>query len=195
MLLGIDMSLYSKFVNLFGHPRLMRGHHDKFEQNICLLELCAWFGGEAHTDFPACIPTDLAIIGRRVNDMISDDIRRTRLLAPLIPRLMGASSSAEAIRERAFIATDHSTRIILPVTIKSLLPAEVETLRLLDPIVDAETAQKAEKVLYQVGIAATAIHNSPTNNKSAHNKLITLNIIHIISNIARGAARAAFVAR
>jgi hypothetical protein len=112
--------------------------------NACLLEAAAYLAGEPWTDHPACVCPVLAAFGRRLNDAIPDDATRTRLLAPLVPLLVGTRSTIQTERARAYVAADFACREVAPLAFEARGRNDLAAqLRALPPIADKKSADAA----------------------------------------------------
>lgn len=68
--------------------RLQLGHGAHPSQEaMCVMEAVAYVAGEPWSDEPECASPTIATFLRTWNDSLPSDEERTRLLAPLIPRL------------------------------------------------------------------------------------------------------------
>jgi hypothetical protein len=109
------------------------------------MEAVAWVAGEQHSDTPTCTNPVVANFARTLNDRISDDALRTRLLTPLIPDLLGhPASNPEIDRILAFKSADYAVRQVAPRALESAkLPDEAAKLRALAPVTDQAAADAA----------------------------------------------------
>jgi len=135
---------------------LKYGGHASREEGVCAMEAVAWLAGEPHSDRPACT---CSVIGRlvvRLNDRIGRgeqaDALRTRILRPLLPKLVGTAATREVRAKRAYLATDAAVRIFAARALDEVgmalkrpeLEAEAQKLRALPPVVDGASAKEAE---------------------------------------------------
>jgi hypothetical protein len=68
-----------------GLPNLSRGKHRAPTQGACLMEYVSVLAGLPFSDHPRCTHADLAILARRINDLMSDRARPELVLrAPLL---------------------------------------------------------------------------------------------------------------
>lgn len=93
---------------------LKKGSHASFEYGVCAMELASWLAGEPWSYKPECVcpVIDSFMVGW--NDRIRDDERRTRLLLPLIPKVIGTRAGAEIECARAMLCADWLVREALP---------------------------------------------------------------------------------
>ena len=114
--------------------------------DACLMEAVAWAVGEPWSDMPACASPVIARFGRRVNDGLPDDETRTRLLLPLVPRIVGTAGNPKADRARAWMLADWAIRYFCPLAFDEAakrhpsLAGWPAKLRALDPVIDVATA-------------------------------------------------------
>jgi hypothetical protein len=121
---------------------LKYGSHRSVEAGLCAMEAVAWLAGEKHSDSPRCACPVVANMVRRLNDRLPNDETRTRLLKPLLVKLIGSRSTPEVERKRAYLAADWAVREGTPLALESAkLPDEAAKLRALPPIVDVESAR------------------------------------------------------
>jgi hypothetical protein len=122
---------------------LLGGAHPD-DDGKCAMEAVAWLANEPHSDAPSCTCRVIASFVRRLNDRISDDETRTRLLRPLIRTLIGTVGDRRVMIKRGYIAADFAVRVAAPIALESRgRTVDADTLRALDPIIDRETALKA----------------------------------------------------
>ena len=99
--------------------RLKSGAHRRREDGVCLLEAAAWIAGEPHSDKPGCVCPILAAFGRRLNDVVPDDLRQE--LVPLLPKMIGTAGDGNA-QARGLMAADWLVRVYTPAFLR-LVPA------------------------------------------------------------------------
>lgn len=137
---------------------LRRGAHPTRDAGMCAMEAVAYIAGEPHSDHPMCACPVIAAFIRRMNDNLPDDDTRTRLLGPLVPRIVGTRSTPEVERRRSLMALDWLIREYTPAWL-DLTPALADhaaALRALPEIVDTDTAQHARPVVAAARDAAEA---------------------------------------
>lgn len=94
---------------------LAGGHHKDTQDAMCLLEAAAYVRGEPWSDHPACVCPVLGAFGRAWNDGLRSDEKRTGLLLPLLPKLIGTGGSTPAVQKRrAYMAFDWLVRVCAP---------------------------------------------------------------------------------
>jgi len=99
--------------------RLRKGSHvmpigKADDPMACVIEAVAYVAGEPWSDEPKCVCPVIASMLRRWNDDMRSDDERTRLLAPLIPRLVGSRSTPGVQMRRSFMALDWMVRVMTP---------------------------------------------------------------------------------
>lgn len=70
-------------------PILSQGAHSDPSKGACVMEMASYLAGEEWSDSPVCTHPVLAVMARRVNDLMSDEDRGA--LLDLLPRLMGTT--------------------------------------------------------------------------------------------------------
>jgi hypothetical protein len=138
---------------------LKKSAHTTREEGVCVMEAVAWLAGEEHSDHPACTCPVIAAVAIGWNDAISDDETRTRLLLPILPRLIGTRSTSDMVMlRRMWLAMDWQIRTYAPAFLKAGgFAAEAEALASLPEIVDQATlyaALPAAKAAYSAAQAA-----------------------------------------
>jgi len=145
---------------------LRAGGHKSIDDGACAMELASYLAGEEWFDHPKCVCPVISTFMRSWNDEISDCEERTKLLGPLVPKLIGTRGDATAELARAMLCVDWLIREWLPAWML-LTPALAEhagKLRSLSPIQSWEDFDRA---------------------------LPLVNVAHDLSAAARAAARAA----
>lgn len=85
---------------------LKHGAHKENSDEMCAMEAVAYVAGEPWSDHPQCACPVIGAFMRAWNDAISEDADRTRLLGPLIPRLVGTRGSTALEVRRSTMAAD-----------------------------------------------------------------------------------------
>jgi hypothetical protein len=133
----------------FRNLRLKRGGHKTSVEGLCLMEAVAFFAGEPDSEYPQCTSPVLAEIGRRLNDLLSDEERQ--LLIPLIPRLLDTRSTTEHDSGRACLMIDLTIREIVPMGLHAVGWTDLaDQLRSIGPIIDPASAAAASEVVQAV---------------------------------------------
>jgi hypothetical protein len=117
------------------------GAHTTREEGMCAMEAVAWLAGEKHSAAPACACRIITRFVQQLDNGISNDETRTRLLKPLLPKLIGTRANSAVEKQRAFIAADFAVREAAPLALEALgLRHKAASLSSLLPIVDERTA-------------------------------------------------------
>jgi hypothetical protein len=136
---------------------LHRGGHDSWSEGHCAMEAVAWLAGEPHTDGPSCACPMVRRVVIALNDRATDDDMRTRLLRPLLPRIVGSRGSVALMLRRGLVAADWAVRVFSPIALEAAgLPVEAARLRALPEIRDRETAEQAKSAAYRAAARADA---------------------------------------
>ena len=85
---------------------LNHGAHRSISDGMCAMEAAAYVAGEPWSDHPECVCPVLASFMRTWNDGLPSDADRTRLLLPLVPKLIGTRSTKAVEQRRATMAAD-----------------------------------------------------------------------------------------
>ena len=117
---------------------LDKGDHDaKTPGEWCVMEAAAYVAGEPWSDHPQCACPVITAFMISWNDSLPDE-DRTRLLAPLIPAIVGTRSTPAVESRRSFMALDWLIRVHTPkwLALNPKLQDHAEALRGLDEIAD-----------------------------------------------------------
>src|SRR5262245_48864518 len=93
---------------------LKKGSHQSFVDGMCAMELASWLANEPWSYRPKCVCPVIDALMVAWNDRIPDDETRTRLLLPLIPKVIGTRSTAKVELARAILCADWAIREALP---------------------------------------------------------------------------------
>lgn len=78
-----------------GMPRVMAGaHRGGPKMGACIMEYASYIAGEEWDDHPQCVNEELASFARSVNDRMTCDDSRARLVE-LLPRLMATGDRSD----------------------------------------------------------------------------------------------------
>ena len=148
----LDRSLPAKLLKSI---KLQSGSHSTREEGLCAMEAVAWLAGKKHSDSPSCACPVIAAFLRSWNDALPAE-ERTKLLRPLLPKIVGTKSTAAIEEQRSFLALDWLIRAHTPewLDLRAELKAHAASLRGLSPIVDMRTAQAARKTVDAARVAA-----------------------------------------
>ncbi len=120
---------------------LKGGHDDKTPGEWCFMEAVAYIAGEKWSANPKCACPVITSFMIGWNDRIGDDETRTRLLAPLLLKVLGTRSTVFVEMERRWMLADWVVRVVSPIWLRAAgLDADAAMLEALDPIVDRATA-------------------------------------------------------
>jgi len=137
------------------------GGHGESEQQFCVMEAVAYIAGEPWSDRPQCACPVIAAFLRNWNDRIRDDEERTRLLKPLIVKLVGTKATKDVERRRVVMLVDWSIRESLPAWL-DLTPAlkpHADTLRALKPFESLDDVKAARPLVVAARDAAWAVRS------------------------------------
>lgn len=83
-------------------PTLSRGSHNPGDGKACVMEYVSLISGDRWTDKPTCTHPAIRDVAIYVNDTIKDDDERSRLLVPLIGRLIDCSVRTEEVMDALY---------------------------------------------------------------------------------------------
>lgn len=145
--------IHERLEEVKSKPIKYGGHRD-INEGCCVMEAASYIAGEPWSDAPQCVCPVIATFMRRWNDGLPSDEDRTRLLRPLLTRVIGTRSTPEVELARTMQVIDWLCRECLP-EILCLAPSLVDCankLRAAKPIrcwddldVLADTIQQAKK--------------------------------------------------
>jgi hypothetical protein len=92
--------------------RLYSGAHSP-DSKMCVMEAVAFVAGESWSDHPECACPVISTFLRSWNDVLSDE-DRTRLLRPLVPKLVGTKRDAAIEEQRSLMCADWLVRVNTP---------------------------------------------------------------------------------
>ena len=109
---------------------LRQGNHSAPERKTeeaeaCAMEWVSVLAGERWSDHPQCTDLYIASFVRNWNDAIQDDARRTELLRPMLPLLVGTRGSDALMLRRVWMGIDWDIRV-RAVAFLRLVPALAE---------------------------------------------------------------------
>jgi hypothetical protein len=93
--------------------------------NACVMEAVSYVAGEEWSDTPACVCPVIGVFLRSWNDSLQNDEDRTRLLRPLIAKVVGTKATPEVELARVMLCVDWSCREWLPAWL-DLVPSLVK---------------------------------------------------------------------
>ena len=122
---------------------LYSGAHNS-DGKHCVMEAVSFVAGEKWTDKPECACPVLAAFARVMNDSITNDALRTRLLLPLVSVLVGSKSTPAVEQQRAALLARWAVRVIAPIALRAVkLDTEADKLAALPEDVDLAAARAA----------------------------------------------------
>lgn len=116
---------------------LLSGSHSP-NSKMCIMEAAAYVADAPWSDSPECVSPVIGGFLRNWNDSLRDNESRTRLLAPLIPEILGTAGTEASETKRSWMAFDWLVREWVPAFMdltESLRP-HAKALRDLEPIYD-----------------------------------------------------------
>ncbi|HEY1956021.1 MAG TPA: hypothetical protein VGH28_10415 [Polyangiaceae bacterium] len=121
---------------------------------MCVMEAIAVLANEAWNDHPKCVCESFGFL-RRVNDRVSDDALRTRMLKPIMLTIIGTKSTKAVERVRRFMLLDWAIREDVPRIARAAgLNEEASRLEALGVIRDDASLQAATKELASMRASA-----------------------------------------
>jgi hypothetical protein len=141
---------------------LLSGAHPSAEAGMCVMEAVAYVAGERHSDHPTCACPVVSDFLRAWNDALPDDDTRTRLLTPLIPKLIDSKSTRAVERKRSWLAFDWLIREQAPAwlaLVESLREHEA-ALRGLLPVISSSRVQVSSAAIFAARDASAAARDA-----------------------------------
>jgi hypothetical protein len=140
---------FEEKLNILNDITIKHGSHAAMDNMMCAMEAVAWLADERWSDKPECACPIISAFVRRWNDGICNDETRTRLLRPLIPRLLNTRSTKAIERRRMWMAVDWSIRASTPAFLRLVpsLELHADMLASLPEIVSAETLRDARTLV------------------------------------------------
>jgi hypothetical protein len=140
---------------------LKSGAHDEPESETdlaaCVMEAVAFVAGEPWSDHPRCACPVIGDFLRSWNDSIPDEDNRTRLLGPLIPRLVGSKSTPVIELRRSYLALDWLVRVQTPAWLELAgLKDHADLCRRLGELRDEASCELATETVRGAACAANA---------------------------------------
>src|SRR6185312_16006004 len=115
---------------------LASGGHTGIDDGMCVMEAVAYVAGEPWSDAPSCACPVIGAFMRSWNDSLPND-KRTELLRPMIPSLVGSKSTPAVENRRAIMACDWLVRMYAPAWLRLAgLTAQADALANLPEITD-----------------------------------------------------------
>jgi hypothetical protein len=134
---GVDQTRLALIESLGG------GSHASAADGMCMMEAVAYIAGEQWSDEPACACPVISAFLRSWNDDLAEG-RRTALLLPLAPRVVG-TRRPDREAARSFMAADWMIRVWAPALISSAggvgIAADLEKLPVIRETADLVATQ------------------------------------------------------
>jgi len=145
---------------------LKRGAHANLEEGACAMELASYLAGQSFSDHPPCVSPVLGVFMRSWNDSLPTDSDRTRLLLPIVPRVLGTTARNTIEQRRGFMAADWLIRTWTPKWLELVpsLQPDADNLRALPEIADIAHLVAATT---QLRVAATDANTAQTATQTA----------------------------
>ena len=91
---------------------LLSGAHDPNDGlKMCAMEAAAYIADEPWSDHPECVCPVIGAFMRAWNDGLPNDAERSRLLLPVIPKIINTRSTQQTEQRRATMAADWFIRV------------------------------------------------------------------------------------
>ena len=137
---------------------LRAGAHESRDEGMCVMEAVAFVAGARHSDHPPCASVAIGNFLRTWNDHIGDDETRTRLLRPLVPRIVKTKAPAAIEEQRRWLAFDWLLRVYVPAWLDLVpsLASHAVALRGLSPVRSLTAARAASPICQAARSAAAA---------------------------------------
>ena len=140
---------------------LKRGNHSGISQGACVMEVASYVAGEPWSDHPACACPVITAFMIAWNDALPSDAERTRLLLPLIPKIVGTRGSKALEARRATMAADWYVRVQTPAWLRLAgLTAEADALASFPEITSFEKTPSIMAPLNAAQAAASAARSA-----------------------------------
>ncbi len=125
---------------------LTRGYHRTREDGMDVMEAAAYLAGLEHTRSPYGVCGLIRFALCMWNDHLPSDRIRTRLLVPLLPKILNTCGSEEVGKRRAWMTVDWLVRVHTPAWLERAgLAYHAASLRALAPIVDVASGLASKK--------------------------------------------------
>ena len=128
---------------------LQKGAHEP-HTGMCMMEAVAHVAGEPWSDAPECVSPVIVRFCLAWNDGLPDDPTRTRLLAPLIPVVIGTRTTTADEQVRSWMALEWLVRIYTTawLDLTPSLAAHAAALRALPPLLSDEGVETCRPVIH-----------------------------------------------
>jgi hypothetical protein len=176
---------------------LKYGSHASFEEGVCAMEAVAWLAREEHTDAPQCACPVIAAIVRPYNDALPTDDERTRLIRPLLTKIVGTrkegtpAERASVLLKRMYMVYDWYMRVRAPAFLRLAgLEKAAASLQACLPVVDDASLRATEEVARAAeNVAWSAARNAADNAaRSAAKSVAGSAAMSAVENAAKSVA-------
>jgi len=135
---------------------LKSGGHSGLSDGACIMEAAAYVAGEPWSDHPQCVSPVIGVFLRNWNDSLRSDDERTRLLKPLLPKILSTTADPATEERRSYLSLDWMIRTYLPAWLRlTKLDEHADAIAALAPIVDMATATAAAPLVLAANDAAS----------------------------------------
>ena len=118
-----------RLTEVAGKPIKSGSHPSGIQNGMCIMEAVSYVAGEPWSDTPECACPVIGSFLRSWNDSIPDTTLRTKIMAPLIAKLVGTKATAEIEHRRSLMAADWLVRTHTPAWLRLAgLNAQAEAL-------------------------------------------------------------------
>lgn len=125
---------------------LTAGYHRTREEGMNALEAAAYLAGLEHSERPRGVCLIICLVMHAWSDHLPDDDIRTRLLVPLLPKILNTRAPPEIMLRRSWMAADWLVRVYTVAWLELAgLAAHASAFRALTPIVDMASAEASKK--------------------------------------------------
>jgi hypothetical protein len=126
---------------------LTAGYHRTREEGMSALEAAAYLAGLEHSERPYGVCPVITEVMHWWNHHLPSDRTRTRLLVPLLPKILNTYATREILVRRAWMAVDWLVRVYTAAWLKRAgLAPHASALRALPPIVDVASGEASKEV-------------------------------------------------
>ncbi|MFS8070110.1 MAG: hypothetical protein ACMG6S_27410, partial [Byssovorax sp.] len=140
---------------------LTTAYHRTREDGMNAMEAAAYLAGMEHTEAPYGVCPVIRAVVHSLNYHLSSDRTCTRLLVPLLPKILNTSATRENMTQRGWMAVDWVVRVYMAAWMKRAgLAAHASALRALPPIVDMASLEASTEVMRAARAAWDAARNA-----------------------------------
>ena len=125
---------------------LTADYHPTREEGMNAVEAAAYLAGLEHSVRPHGVCSIICLVMHAWNDHLPNDALRTRLLVPLLPKILDTYAPPEMMLRRSWMAVDWLVRVYTAAWLELAgLAAHASALRALTPIVDMASAEASKE--------------------------------------------------